>query len=132
LDADSKEELLAAARNAAAHSYSPYSKFRVGAAVRSAGKIFVGTNVENASYGLTMCAERVAIFSALAAGNRSIDAIAISCVDASPNDSTNMKMPCGACRQVIREFAASETEVVVDGVGTYEVDDLLPVPFRLR
>jgi cytidine deaminase len=104
----------------------------VGAAVRSAGKIFVGTNVENASYGLTMCAERVAIFSALAAGNRSIDAIAISCVDASPNDSTNMKMPCGACRQVIREFAASETEVVVDGVGTYEVDDLLPVPFRLR
>ena len=88
-----------AARTAAEASYSPYSKFRVGAAVLTgSGRIFAGCNVENASYGLCNCAERTAIFSAVAAGERRIRAVAVYTPTAAPT------MPCGACRQVINEF----------------------------
>jgi cytidine deaminase len=132
MTSDVDKHLLDAARAAALHSYSPYSKFRVGAAVRSGTEIFVGTNVENASYGLTICAERVAIFSAVAAGKRSIDAVAISCVDVTTELVANIKMPCGACRQVISEFANESTRVLVEGAGTYSLDQLLPSAFRLR
>tara|TARA_R110002167_G_C12342813_1_gene621368 strand:- start:100 stop:501 length:402 start_codon:yes stop_codon:yes gene_type:complete len=88
-----------AARAAAAHAYAPYSKFPVGAAVLTAdGSTFVGCNVENASFGLTNCAERTAVFSAIAAGHRHITCVAVY----TPTD--NPTAPCGACRQVLREF----------------------------
>lgn len=93
------EALLDRARHARTYSYSPYSKFAVGAAVLCAdGSIFEGVNIENASFGLTNCAERTAIFSALAAGQREFVAIAIVADTAGPC------APCGACRQVMQEF----------------------------
>lgn len=88
-----------AARAAAGKSYSPYSKFRVGAAVLTgSGKIFAGCNVENASYGLCNCAERTAIFSAAAAGERNVRCVVVY----TPTETVTS--PCGACRQVINEF----------------------------
>lgn len=88
-----------AARVAAKSAYAPYSKFRVGAAVLTgSGKIFAGANVENASYGLCNCAERTAIFSAAAAGERKISAVVVFTPTSTPTT------PCGACRQVINEF----------------------------
>ena len=89
------------ARRAASSAYSPYSNFRVGAAVLTAsGKIFAGCNVENASFGLCNCAERTAIFSAIAAGEREVKAVAIY------TPTRTATSPCGACRQVINEFGA--------------------------
>ena len=88
-----------AARQAADHAYAPYSKFAVGAAVQTAdGSHFLGCNVENASFGLTNCAERTAVFSAVAAGHRQLTCVAIY----TPTDTPTA--PCGACRQVLREF----------------------------
>jgi cytidine deaminase len=96
--------LVEAARAAAEHAYAPYSNFRVGAVVLTAeGELVVGCNVENASYGLTCCAERTAIFSAVAQGYTDLVAIAISCPDAEPFRSTT-RMPCDACRQVMVEL----------------------------
>src|SRR5580698_6346692 len=92
-------KLKAAAKAAASRAYAPYSKFRVGAAVLTkSGKIFAGCNVENASYGLCNCAERTAIFSAVAAGETSVRAVAVYTPTPLPT------APCGACRQVIHEF----------------------------
>ena len=97
-----------AARTAAEGSYSPYSKFPVGAAViAGSGKIYSGCNVENASYGLCNCAERTAIFSAVAAGERSIKAVAVFTPTPLPT------APCGACRQVINEFGPDAAVVCV-------------------
>jgi cytidine deaminase len=97
-----------AARAAAKASYSPYSKFRVGTAVLAgSGKIYAGCNVENASYGLCNCAERTAIFTAAAAGERKLKAVVVYTPTPTPT------MPCGACRQVINEFGA---QAVVIGV----------------
>ena len=124
--------LLTAARDAAQYAYCPYSNFHVGAAVQADGKTFRGCNVENASYGLTICAERNAIFAAVASGARRIQAIALACVDAADDAPAALRMPCGACRQVIAEFAAPETPVHIDGVGTLTVADLLPSAFGLR
>jgi cytidine deaminase len=99
ISAATLRRLEQAARAAARASYSPYSKFRVGSAVLAAsGKIYAGTNVENASYGLCNCAERTAIFTALTAGERSLRAVVVYTPTAEPT------MPCGACRQVINEF----------------------------
>lgn len=123
--------LLAAAREAAERAYAPYSKFRVGAAVLAGGRVFVGCNVENASYGLTMCAERNAIFAAVAAGARRIEAIALACVDASAAAAAGSLMPCGACRQVMAEFADGALPVTIAGAGTMALDALLPNAFRL-
>jgi cytidine deaminase len=124
--------LVGEARAAAPAAYSPYSKFRVGAAVACAdGSVVRGCNVENASYGLAMCAERTALFAAVAAGHtprRDVLALAVSCPDADPGDLATL-MPCGACRQVIHELLGPEALVVVDGAGTYRVADLLPWAF---
>ena len=98
------DDLLAAARAARAAAYVPYSHFPVGAAVRADdGRIFSGCNIENASYGLTICAERVALFSAVAAGARRIAAVAVVAGAGEP------AMPCGACRQTLAEFGPAMT-----------------------
>ena len=96
------KKLKSAAKNAARLAYAPYSKFHVGAAVlTNSGKIYTGCNVENASYGLTNCAERTAIFSAIAAGEKSIACVVVY------TPTKTATAPCGACRQVINEFGPS-------------------------
>jgi cytidine deaminase len=126
-------DLLALARRVAARAYAPYSRFRVGAAVRDrAGHTFVGCNVESASYGLTMCAERAAIFAAVAAGaTRPFAALALTCPDADPALGASGCSPCGACRQVMAEHLAPAATVEIDGDGRYTVAELLPFSFRL-
>ncbi len=126
------DALLQHAREASLKAYSAYSEFPVGAAlVTEDGRIFTGCNIENASYGLTICAERVAIFSAVAAGARRIRRMAVSC-PRGDRTQPNTLVPCGACRQVIAEFAAEDLVVLVDGVGPISFGMLLPTPFRLR
>jgi len=131
LDEAVLQSLVDAARTAAASAYCPYSKFHVGAAIWAGGKVFTGANVENASYGLTVCAERTAAFAAVLAGQRRFEAIAVACVDAPGGSELNLLMPCGACRQVLAEFSAPETPVLVDRAGTFRLDELLPLAFRL-
>lgn len=126
------EALLEAAREASRSAYCPYSRFHVGAAVWADGRIFTGANIENASYGLTTCAERTAAFAAVLAGASRIEAVAVACVDAPEGADAGLLMPCGACRQVLSEFATPEATVIVDRVGTYPLADLLPMAFRLR
>lgn len=92
-----RQQLIEAAKKVLQHAYAPYSGYKVGAAVQADGKIYTGVNVENASYGLTMCAERSAVFSAVSQGPRKIEAVAIAVERGTPS-------PCGACRQVLREF----------------------------
>jgi cytidine deaminase len=102
------QRLEKAARQAAAKSYSPYSRFKVGAAVLAgSGEIYSGCNVENASYGLCNCAERTAIFTAIAAGERRILGVAVY------TPTKELTRPCGACRQVIHEFGPKATIISV-------------------
>jgi cytidine deaminase len=123
-------DLIAAARNAQSNAYAPFSKFRVGAALLTDNeKIFTGANVENSSYGLTNCAERSAVFNAVSAGERKFRRIAVfsSC---SPPAS-----PCGACRQVLYEFAPSLEIICANDKGEvnkFKLSDLLPEGFRLK
>jgi cytidine deaminase len=130
--ATGREPLLLAARAAALNAHAPYSRFRVGAAVAAEdGRVFGGCNVENASYGLTLCAERVAMASAVAAGVRRIEAIAVACLDADPSLGPEGRSPCGACRQWMLELAP-DAVVHIDGLqGAVKVRDLLPMGFRL-
>ena len=118
------------ARTAAKASYSPYSKFRVGAAVLAgSGKIYSGTNVENASYGLCNCAERTAIFTAVADGEKSVKAVAVY----TPTKFAHA--PCGSCRQVINEFGPGAIVLsVCDSADRHEttMTRLLPDAFGLR
>ena len=121
------EALLARAREARARAHTPYSGFRVGAALLDAeGTVHTGGNVENASYGLTVCAERVAVFRALAEGRRSFEAIAIVTPGSEP------VAPCGACRQVLAEFAPGIRVISEAGGRTREwtLGELLPESFR--
>jgi cytidine deaminase len=124
------DALIVRAREVAQRAYAPYSKFRVGAAVQDAeGGVYVGCNVENASYGLSVCAERNAIFSAVAAGaRRPFAALAVSCIDATQGDCS----PCGACRQVIVEHLSSAAPIEVDGLGRFTPGELLPHGFQLE
>lgn len=129
------EKLLVEARRAARLAYCPYSDFHVGAAILAGGQIFTGANVENASYGLTTCAERTAAFAAVLAGFRHFDAVAVSCVDVSDESARThpeMLMPCGACRQLLSEFSSESTVFLVDRVGQLSLNELLPHAFRLR
>ncbi len=126
------EALLASAREAAEQAHCPYSNFHVGAAVRCTdGTVVSGCNVENASYGLTICAERVALFNCVAQGLQPLE-LAVSCVDAQNNTSLSSRMPCGACRQVMQELLPSKANVGVDGEGTRQLEQLLPAPFELK
>lgn len=135
LSSEISEKLLAEARNAARLAYCPYSDFHVGAAILAGGRIFTGANVENASYGLTTCAERTAAFAAVLAGFKHFEAVAVSCVDVtedSAREHPEMLMPCGACRQLLSEFSDDQTVFLVDRAGVYHLHDLLPHAFRLR
>ena len=128
-DAEGLEGLLEHARRAAAAAYVPYSAFPVGAALMVAsGEIFTGANVENASFGLTVCAERTAVFAAVLAGHREIVAVAVAAPKAT------RASPCGACRQVLNEFVPMEGEMRVvleaeDGVEVTSLATLLPMAF---
>jgi cytidine deaminase len=126
LRAEAVEELVAAARRARERAVAEYSNFSVGAAVMCAdGRVFEGCNIENASYGLTMCAERVAMFSAVAAGCRQIDAIAITGPGEEPLS------PCGACRQVMVELAP-DAQIIMAGEREHRsrsVAQLMPDAF---
>lgn len=122
-----------AARLVAKNAYSPYSGYKIGAAALFDGQppaIVFGTNVENASYGLTICAERAAIFTGASLGLRRLKAIAISTLDCD-NNLVSCFSPCGACLQVIAEFADAETDIFLDGRGCYKLHDFLPHCFRL-
>lgn len=118
-------ELVTLGREARDRAYAPYSEFAVGAALRTkSGKVYSGSNVENASYGLTICAERVAIFKAVSAGEREFEALAVVSETGAP--------PCGACRQVLAEFGR-DTKVIIADLGdsreVHTVGDLLPIEF---
>ncbi|WP_420595727.1 cytidine deaminase [Deinococcus sp.] len=122
--------LLAAARTAFANAYAPYSHFKVGAALRTPdGQIFAGANVENASYGLGRCAEQSAIQAMNSAGQRTFTDLVVYS-DASPPAS-----PCGACRQILFEFAPEARVICVNAAGevlSYSVAELLPHAFKLE
>ena len=122
-----QEQLMDEAKSAMEYSYSPYSHFRVGASIRTQdGTIFTGTNIENASYSLTVCAERVAIFNAISKGHRSFTDLAIVTSSGLPTP------PCGPCRQVLYEFN-SEMKIHLEGRDNKEevfrLKDLLPHAF---
>ncbi len=124
-------ELLEAALSVAGNAYAPYSRFRVAAAVRDdRGRIFVGVNVENSSYGLTVCAERVAVFNAVTHGARRIEEVLVLALD-----SDEPVTPCGACLQVLSEFAMPSTLVHMASrrgdIVTVKLSELFPRPFRM-
>ena len=127
------KELISAALKARKNSYSPYSGYSVGAAILCKdGSVFTGCNVENASYGATMCAERTALFAAVAAGHRDFEAVAIVGGKAGEAD---LPYPCGSCRQVLSEFCGSDFRVIVaKSTVDYEehtLGSLLPYSFSL-
>ena len=122
------EELLKIAKESQNNSYAPYSNFKVGAALLCEdGAVYSGCNIENATYGATICAERCAISNAIAHGNRNFIKIAIT------GSGDNFTMPCGICRQVLCEFMPEGTVVVTNEkqIKKYKVKDLLPEYFTL-
>lgn len=124
------DPLVVAARRARRRAIAPYSGFKVGAALlTSDGTVVTGCNIENATYGLTLCAERVAMFTALSAGHRRFTRIAVVADTASPTP------PCGPCRQILWEFAG-DLEVILANLrretGRHRLSDLLPHPFDRR
>lgn len=125
-----KEQLIQAAIEARQNAYVPYSNFQVGAALLADGKVYGGANIENASFGLTNCAERTAIFKAASEGIRKIDAIAIVA------DTDGPVSPCGACRQVIAEFSDENTRVYLTNlkgdVTEWSVSEILPGYFQAK
>ena len=126
-----RKKLVDAAKKAQKHSYSPYSRYPVGAAVlMESGRIYSGCNVENASFGLACCAERVAIFNAVSHGEKKIRAVCVAAKSAKP---------CGACRQVLMEFALKDADAIFvdwqplekkEKVTQIKVSRLLPLPFN--
>jgi cytidine deaminase len=121
------ESLITAAKQSRENAHAPYSNFRVGAALRaSSGRIFGGCNVENATYGLTVCAERIALFKALSEGERNFDAIAVV------TDVDRLTPPCGACRQLLWEFCGDLPVTLANLQGqteTMQMRELFPRPF---
>ena len=122
-----EEDLIKVASLARQRAYAPYSKYKVGAAIRTKrNKVHSGANVENASYGLTVCAERTAAFAAVNAGDKELDAIAIVI------DDDRLPTPCGACRQVLAEFSPNMKVILATTGGLRKettLADLLPDPF---
>ena len=122
-------ELMYLAGNAKQKSYSPYSRFKVGAALLTKdGKIYVGANIENSSYPLTVCAERVAFFKAISEGEKEFEKIAIS------GSSDDFCFPCGACRQVMSEFCGKDFVIILENgkeIKSFTLGELLPYSFKL-
>lgn len=123
------EDLLSAAQQVRDNAYVPYSKFKVGAALRAdSGRIFQGANVENASYGLARCAEQSAVQSMVSAGETSFKDIVVY------TEANEPASPCGACRQILLEFSPNATVYMVNHLGkskTFKVSELLPAGFSL-
>ena len=121
------DALVTAALAARLNAFAPFSKFLVGAAIEdAAGRIHTGCNVENATYGLTLCAERVAVFKAISEGVRQFHRVAVAA------DTETLTPPCGACRQILWEFCGDVEIVLVNLEGkteTYRLKDLFPKPF---
>jgi cytidine deaminase len=121
------EDLLRAALDAKEKSFSPYSRFRVGAALLTkSGKLFTGCNIENSSFSLTICAERTAVFKAISEGEKEFSAILIV------SDDEGYCPPCGACRQVLADFAGDIDIIMVNAMGdelTRKLTELLPLAF---
>jgi len=128
--AEHLRELARFARSARRRAHAPFSGFKVGAALRTReGEVVTGCNIENATYGLTLCAERVAVFKAVSEGLRRFDAIAVAA------DSKRPTAPCGPCRQILWEFCGDIWVHVVDVKGeaiTRRLSELLPLPFDRR
>lgn len=131
-------ELINIAKGALANSYSPYSKFKVGSAVLcDNGKVYTGCNVENASYGATLCAERVAIFKAISEGERKFSKIAIvsqSDDETFKNVAGDITFPCGMCRQVMAEFMLDGEVILENKIGDikiFNIRELMPYSFSL-
>ena len=125
------DEMIELAKEARHFAHAPYSNFSVGATLLSSdGRVFTGCNVENSTYGLSMCAERVAIFKAISEGVTAIARVVVV------TDHENIAPPCGCCRQMIWEFSMDETEVVLSNlsgdVRTYRITELLPEAFDER
>jgi len=130
LASSNPQDLVAAARRARENAYAAFSHFKVGAALETDdGTIVTGCNVENATYGLTICAERVAMFKAVSEGHRRFKRVAVVADTEAPTP------PCGACRQILWEFGGN-LEVVLANLttitGTHQLKDLLPLPFDAR
>lgn len=124
---EERAALIAAASRARDHAHAPYSNFRVGAALRTvSGRVFTGCNIENSTFGLTLCAERVAVFKALSEGERAFDAVAVVA------DTDRLTPPCGACRQILWEFCR-DAEVILSNLGGQikirHISDLFPDAF---
>jgi len=122
-----RQALIEAARAAREHAHAPYSHFKVGAALRAkSGRIFTGCNVENSTFGLTVCAERVAVWKAISEGERGFDSVAVV------TESDTLTPPCGACRQILWEFCG-DAEIVLANlkgqVEVYRLSALFPKPF---
>lgn len=136
LDLAARRRLIEEARDAARRAYAPYSQFHVGAAVQtSSGEVFRGANVENASFGLTLCAERTALALARMSSDDPIIGVAVACVDAPDDAPLALRTPCGACRQWIQELAP-DAEIIIVGKDNAEhvfrIEDLLPAAFSLK
>ena len=124
----SNDELISKAYEAMKNSYAPYSKFNVGAVAVCGEKIYIGCNIENASFGATICAERCAIFKAVSDGCTKIDKIVIVC------STHDFAYPCGICRQVMTEFMDENGIIVVTNdkeIREYKLSDLMPESFRM-
>ena len=124
----SNDELISKAYEAMKNSYAPYSKFNVGAVALCGEKIYTGCNIENASFGATICAERCAIFKAVSDGCTKIDKIVIVC------STHDFAYPCGICRQVMTEFMDENGIIVVTNdkeIREYKLSDLMPESFRM-
>lgn len=121
------QKLIEIAKEASEKAYSPYSNYKVGASLLTkSGKIYTGCNIENASFGATICAERVAIFKAISEGEKDFEMIAIYI-----NDEKHIPSPCGICRQVMMEFAPNLKLILSNGYDyeIYKLEELLPYPF---
>ena len=122
-----RTDLIAAASKAREHAHAPYSHFRVGAALRAnSGRIFTGCNIENSTFGLTLCAERVAVFKAISEGERGFNAVAVVA------DTERLTPPCGACRQILWEFCRDAEVILANLSGQITVrrmSDLFPDAF---
>jgi cytidine deaminase len=132
---DSARDLCQMACDAARLAYAKYSNFRVGAALRTERSTYSAANVENASYGLSLCAERAVIACAVTAGDTSLVRLAVACVDASPQAGLNEAMPCGACRQWFVEFAPDLEVLIWSASGeiwAFAAQELLNTPFTLK